>query len=113
MATKDCFREECVERLIKLACGWIFWCGNVAMMSTAMFQGEMTVKHLGEAPQANTFVETLLLVDELVSGKSVDSSHLSPHVGKDTPVEEAMAMLVLKEEGKVGVFKRVQPCDYH
>jgi len=56
MATIDCFREECVERLIKLACGWIFWCGNVAMMSTAMFQGEMTVEHLGEAPHAKTFV---------------------------------------------------------
>lgn len=48
-----------------------------------------------------------------MSGKSVDSCHLSPHECEDTPVEEAMAMLVLKDEGEVGVFKRVQLSDYH
>jgi hypothetical protein len=48
-------------------------------MTTIMLEQKMTVKHFGESKRAYDFIVRLSPVNELVTCKTVHTSHVSPY----------------------------------
>ena len=92
------FREEVVKGLPKRGRCWIILRANVSVMATAVFQDEVCVEHLSERDSSYGLIVRLTLVDELVAGESADSGHVPPHESEDSPVCNALTMLVLEDE---------------
>lgn len=56
----------------------------------------MTVEYLGVGEHADRFVGGLLSVNELVPGKAIDASHVTPHKGKANEACRRVGKFVLE-----------------
>ena len=104
--------KELIEGLSCARRSRVIRCRNTAVMTATVLQREMTVQHLGIGPQPGSFVDTLSLVNQLVTCEAVHATHIPPHKGEYAPVQETISVFILEEEGVIGALQRIYPTDY-
>jgi hypothetical protein len=91
-------RPDCegVEVFIFTCSGRVLRSSEVSVVTVGVLQQEVRVKHLCKRKHAQDFVSWLALMDELMSRKSVNSTHVPPDECKHEPASHCVAVFAFK-----------------